>query len=193
MIKKLLALLMLAAGLLLAAFSIRAYETGCIIAADERLFKATELLINVSAFPKGWKENSASKIPSSPLGGSAAVERYGVDFSSADVHAIQAVYRLPCEQRAVAEFENWRRREYLDTPSGRDWSVPPLGASWATYADQSYLACGKAGAEQRCMAIARYSEYFVEFYARMSPDTFTMVDLESALSTMDRQIGSKLR
>lgn len=157
----------------------------------KRPFKATELLLNESAFPKSWKQTGGGTIPSSPLGGSVAIERYEAFFRNSEVLAFHQVYRYSCLQTAVGEYAQLKKSEYKDWPGGHDWKVPAI-ASWAKYADDSYLACGTDGSEQRCTAIARYEEYVVEFYAHMSPTTFSVNNLQSTLTVMDGDIGRKL-
>jgi len=155
----------------------------------ERPFKATALLLDVATFPTSWRQTSSGRISSGPLGGSMAIERFETFFDSSDALAFHQVYRYACSPQAIHEYGELRKAEYKDTPRGSDWKVPAIASTWNTFADESYLACGTSGSEQRCKAIARYEEYVVEFYSHMSSTTFSLSDLQSVLKTMDSNIG----
>jgi hypothetical protein len=154
------------------------------------------LVVDVSAFPQGWKVEFG---PSHPPPGKQLedeIEGVYVQFVADDsgATATHAVLKYQNGLQAAVSFftsDEFRNRDSMVGP----WAVPQDWSYTSLTADRFRFGCAEIevlGRSSICHAVAQYDEYVSVFRIRVSSESMPLEDLERILRAIDERMARQL-
>ena len=152
-------------------------------AIPHRTFTTSDLLVNLSDLPAGWRpDRSPSK----------AIDYLGTDDSAG---IVLDAYDDPYKGRFfynVYRFDSIDKAKsvYKDLMSVLPGKVPSEWTYRSPIADDYLLACydWEGRSTPVCRMSARYQEYTISIYTHILPDRMSLVDLEKILRVIDSRM-----
>jgi hypothetical protein len=167
----------------------------------ERGFRAEDLMLDASAFPKGWEATGTGDIPGPIAGQAHEYERVRRSFIGPVrsrignmTGATQSVYRYGGTRTAAKKFEAKRKQFFKSDKFTPEWQVPEELTYQSVVADKLHLGCTYYSTRQVCRALGQYEEYVVMILVDVYPDSdVTYADFERILEAMEERITLYLR